>query len=105
VELHVDVLASVVEHWILCKRDGGLVVYHQCWRSSLFLSDDLLYQPAQPGRLARARGRRSVLCLARRERHDLRFSDCHEIGAGSRKTSTPDVLRRPSMPTAISALL
>ena len=29
VELHVDVLAPVMENRILC--DDGLVVYHQCW--------------------------------------------------------------------------
>ena len=30
-ELDVDVLAPVVENWILCEGDGGLVVHHQCW--------------------------------------------------------------------------
>ncbi|CAA0836930.1 Probable LRR receptor-like serine/threonine-protein kinase [Striga hermonthica] len=33
------------------------------------------------------------------------FSDCHEIGADPRKTSTPEVLFRPSMLPAISASL
>ena len=31
VELDVDVLALVMENWILCEGDGGLVVHHQCW--------------------------------------------------------------------------
>ena len=31
VELHVDVFAPVVQNWILCEGDGGLVVHHQCW--------------------------------------------------------------------------
>ena len=33
------------------------------------------------------------------------FSDSHEIGANPRKTSTPEVLRRPSMSPAMSASL
>ena len=30
VTLDVDMLASVVEDWVLCKGDGGLIVHHQC---------------------------------------------------------------------------
>ena len=30
-ELDIDVLAPVVENWILREGDGGLVVHHQCW--------------------------------------------------------------------------
>jgi hypothetical protein len=28
VELDVDVFVTIVEHWVLCKRDG-LIVHHQ----------------------------------------------------------------------------
>ena len=45
VELDVDVLALVVENWILREGDGGLVVHHQCWRVS-FHADQLAQQPA-----------------------------------------------------------
>ena len=31
-ELDIDVLAPVVENWILREGDGGLLVHHQCWR-------------------------------------------------------------------------
>ena len=31
VELHVDVLALIVENRILREGDGRLVVHHQCW--------------------------------------------------------------------------
>ena len=30
VKTGVDVLAPVVEDWILCMGDGGLIVHHQC---------------------------------------------------------------------------
>ena len=30
VELDVDVLAPVMENWILREGEGGLVVHHQC---------------------------------------------------------------------------
>ena len=30
-ELDIDVLAQVVENYILHEGDGGLVVHHQCW--------------------------------------------------------------------------
>ena len=44
VELHVDVLASVVENRILREGDGGLVVHHQCWWVS-FHAGQLAQQP------------------------------------------------------------
>ena len=40
VELDVDMLAPVVEDRILGEGDGGLVIHHQCWRTS-FLADQL----------------------------------------------------------------
>ena len=44
VELDVDVLAPVVENWILCEGDGGPVVHHQCWWVS-FHAGQLAQQP------------------------------------------------------------
>ena len=45
VELHVDVLAPVVENRILREGDGGLVVHHQCWWMS-FRTGQLVQLPA-----------------------------------------------------------
>ena len=36
VKTGVDVLAPVVEDWILCMSDGGLIVHHQCRWASFF---------------------------------------------------------------------
>jgi hypothetical protein len=55
VELEVDVLAPIVEHWIVWQCNGRLIVNHQCWRSSFFLSDDLQL-PVQLECLTRTHG-------------------------------------------------
>ena len=65
VKLHVDVLAPIVENWILREGEGELVVHHQCWWVS-FHTSQLAQQPAQLHNLARRCGYRYVLCLARR---------------------------------------
>ena len=65
VELHVDVFTPVVQNWILCEGDGGLVIHHQCWWVS-FHTGQLAQQPTQPHNLARHCGCRYVLCLTRR---------------------------------------
>ena len=45
VELHVDVLAPIVQNRILREGNGGLVVHHQCWWVS-FHTRQLTQQPA-----------------------------------------------------------
>ena len=93
-ELDVDVLAPVIEDRVLGEGDGGLVVHHQSWRVS-FLTGQLAQQPTQPDSLARRRGRYDVLRLTHRQRHNLLLQRLPGDGATPRKTSTPEVLRRP----------
>jgi len=103
----VDVIAVVVEDWILCKGDGGLIVHHQGWRVS-FLTSQLAQQPAQPNSLACRRGSCDVLRLTRSHVDSATifcFNDCQAVRAAPRKTSTPEVLHRPSMLPAMSASL
>ncbi|CAA0813558.1 COP9 signalosome complex subunit 7 [Striga hermonthica] len=72
VKTGIDVLTPVMEDWIFCKGNGGLVVHHQSWCTS-FLAGQFAQQPTQPDRLACRYGCRHVLCLARRQRYNLLF--------------------------------
>ena len=104
VKLNVDVLAPVVENQILREGDGGLVVHHQCWWVS-FHTGQLAQQPAQPHNWHATMAAATYSASHVDSATTFCFSDNHEIGADPRKTSTPKVLRRPSMSPAMSASL
>ena len=104
VELDVDVLAPVMENRILREGDGRLVVHHECGG---FASTPVSSPNSRRNHTA---WHAAVAAATYSASHvdnatTFCFSDSNEIGADLRKTSTPEVLRRPSMSLAMSASL
>jgi hypothetical protein len=104
VKLHIYVLASVVENWILCQRNCWLIVHLECRRLDLG-SGELCQQPPQPDHLACRRGCCDILRSHVDSATIFCFKDCQATGDDPRKTRTPEVLRRPSTSPAMSASL